>query len=46
MKWFADLKKGQIILILINAVLAIALLVLAFLGVGLSDLFAIGFIIG
>ena len=46
MKWFADLKKGQKILILINAVLAIALLVLAFSGVGLGDLFAMGFIIG
>ncbi len=30
MKWFTDLKKGQKVLILINAVLAIALLVLAF----------------
>ena len=46
MKWFTDLKKGQKVLILINAVLAIALLVLAFSGVGHSDLFAIGFIIG
>lgn len=44
MKWFTDLKKGQKVLILINAVLAIALLVLAFSGVGLSDLFALGFI--
>lgn|GEM_PF-3932016 len=44
MKWFTDLRKGQKILILINAVLAIALLVLAFSGVGLSDLFALGFI--
>ena len=46
MKWFKDLRKGQKLLILINFVLAIALLVLAFSGVGLSDLFAIGFIIG
>ena len=44
MKWYTDLRKGQKILFLINAVLAIVLLVLAFSGVGLSDLFALGFI--
>ena len=46
MKWFADLRKGQKMLLLINVVLIIALLVLAFSGVGLSDLFAMGFIMG
>lgn len=46
MRWFKELRKGQKILLLINAVLIIALFILAFSGIGLGELFAIGFIIG
>ena len=46
MTWFKELRKGQKILFLINAVLIIALFVMAFSGIGLSELFAMGFIIG